>query len=75
MYKRELHLCKLRYVRDILNRARNLNRTSLIIQMASARQLYSPFGGKFSPVFNTNGTRLVTAFDDSDCQITMNLTH
>ena len=24
MYKRELHLCKLRYVRDILNRARNL---------------------------------------------------
>ena len=30
IYKRELHLCKLRYVRDILNRARNLNRTSLI---------------------------------------------
>ena len=29
MYKRELHVYKLRYVRDILNQARNLNRTSL----------------------------------------------
>ena len=29
MYKRELHVYKLRYVRDILNQARNLNRPSL----------------------------------------------
>ena len=27
MYRRELYLCKLRYVKDILNRARDLNRT------------------------------------------------
>ena len=29
MHRRKLHVYKLRYVRDILNQARNLNRTSL----------------------------------------------
>ena len=30
MHKRKLHVSKLRYVKDILNQARNLNRTSLV---------------------------------------------
>ena len=30
MHKRKLHVYKLRYVKDILNQARNLNRTSLV---------------------------------------------
>ena len=37
MYRRELYLCKLRYVKDILNRARDLNRTSLIKEEQSEK--------------------------------------
>ena len=37
MYKRELHLCKLGYGKDILNRVRDLNRASLIKEEQSEK--------------------------------------
>ena len=37
MYRRELYLCKLRYVKDILNRAKDLNRASLIKEEQSEK--------------------------------------
>ena len=51
MYKTELHVYKSRFVRDILNQARNLNRTSLIkekknIQTNKQQQEQSKKNGK-----------------------------
>ena len=38
MHKRKLHVYKLRYVKDILNQARNLNRASLVKKKTTEKQ-------------------------------------